>query len=98
MGCFWHNHPGCSLARIPQTAFDWEGKMARNRRRDARVRAELIARGYRVLWVWECAVRGASALSRSELDTAVADFIGSAGTFAEIEGREVQHRRMARAG
>ncbi len=51
MGCFWHNHAGCGAARIPQTPFDWEGKLRRNRARDVLVRAELIARGYRVLWL-----------------------------------------------
>src|ERR1043166_4195911 len=38
-GCFWHAHPGCSVAKIPRTrgAF-WSEKLQRNRERDIRVR------------------------------------------------------------
>lgn len=97
MGCFWHHHEGCSLARIPQTSFDWAGKMRKNRRRDAANRSELITRGYRVLWMWECSIRGEGALSRAELDAAVSRFIGSADAFAEIEGRDAQHGHPPRA-
>ncbi|MGG5807728.1 hypothetical protein [Falsiroseomonas sp. CW058] len=93
MGCFWHHHEGCGLARIPQSSFDWQGKLGRNRRRDAANRADLLGLGYRVLWMWECAVRGAGALSRAELDAEVARFVMSGDPFAEIEGQEVRRRR-----
>lgn len=54
-GCFWHQHPGCRHANVPQTRESyWLPKLRRNLERDARVLAELQALGWRVLVVWEC--------------------------------------------
>ena len=60
-GCFWHGHKNCTKtkstkgARVPKTRADfWFGKLAANRRRDARHCRELRQMGYRVLIVWEC--------------------------------------------
>lgn len=60
-GCFWHGHEGCKANRIPKTneAF-WREKIDRNRQRDARNKADLIALGWTVVEVWECEVRGIS--------------------------------------
>ena len=57
-GCFWHRHANCSYFRLPKThtAF-WDEKLARNQTRDAEAVAELVARGWRVVVVWECATR-----------------------------------------
>ncbi|HCN30093.1 MAG TPA: very short patch repair endonuclease [Verrucomicrobiales bacterium] len=55
-GCFWH---GCPLHfRRPKSrrAF-WDAKIARNKARDRRVARELRASGWRVLRVWEHALR-----------------------------------------
>lgn len=57
-GCFWHGHDCPRGARKPQANADyWRNKIDRNRARDARVAAELSAAGWRVLTVWECALR-----------------------------------------
>lgn len=56
-GCFWHCHEGCSNFRIPKTRMEWwTAKLARNTARDAKVRAELEAAGWRVYVIWECEV------------------------------------------
>lgn len=56
-GCFWHCHQGCSNFRIPKTRTEWwTAKLARNKARDAEVRAELEAAGWRVFVIWECEV------------------------------------------
>lgn len=62
-GCFWHGHPGCRRAALPQTrrAF-WETKIAGNRARDARVTAELESLGWRALVVWQCELRDIAAV------------------------------------
>ena len=62
-GCFWHRH-GCSLSKTPTTnvAF-WDTKLAANQRRDALVKQQLTAQGWRVATVWECATRGKTALN-----------------------------------
>ncbi|HCN78413.1 MAG TPA: very short patch repair endonuclease, partial [Verrucomicrobiales bacterium] len=55
-GCFWH---GCPLHfRRPKSrrAF-WDAKIARNKARDQRVARELRASGWRVLRVWEHALK-----------------------------------------
>lgn len=57
-GCFWHQHSGCPLAVVPQTRRDfWLKKFSGNRVRDRRQVTELANEGWRVLTVWECAVR-----------------------------------------
>ena len=56
-GCFWHRH-GCSLSSEPRTrAKFWREKFARNVARDARNARALRMLGWRVLTVWECALR-----------------------------------------
>jgi DNA mismatch endonuclease (patch repair protein) len=54
-GCFWHQHAGCVLARMPKSRLEyWEPKMRRNRERDAAARAQLEALGWNILVIWEC--------------------------------------------
>ncbi|MEO0679573.1 MAG: very short patch repair endonuclease, partial [Pseudomonadota bacterium] len=56
-GCFWHRHPGCPRATTPATRTDyWGPKFARNVERDAQARDALLAEGWRVAVVWECAL------------------------------------------
>jgi len=59
-GCFWHQHRECKAARIPKSSFsgvDWRAKLEGNARRDRRSARKLRAAGWRVLTVWECAVK-----------------------------------------
>jgi len=54
-GCFWHRHPGCSLARLPKTRHDfWVPKLESNRERDQKNLARLQSEGWDVLVIWEC--------------------------------------------
>jgi DNA mismatch endonuclease (patch repair protein) len=54
-GCFWHGHPGCRLAIVPQTRTEyWLPKLARNRIRDANNAEALDAMGWKAMTVWEC--------------------------------------------
>jgi DNA mismatch endonuclease (patch repair protein) len=63
-GCFWHRHPGCKKASMPQTNKEfWERKLARNVERDAVVSEKLTRIGWRVLVVWECELKNSKALS-----------------------------------
>ena len=58
-GCFWHRHPGCRYATTPSTRPDfWRSKFDQNVARDTRIKAELIALGWRVIELWECGIRG----------------------------------------
>ena len=67
-GCFWHQHD-CALFKMPSTRRDfWQAKLDRNRRRDAAVAENVVMAEWRLLTVWECAIRGRHQIG---LDTAL---------------------------
>ena len=54
-GCFWHQHPGCKRAKIPEHNADyWEPKLRRNVERDTEAQRLLREQGWRVVVLWEC--------------------------------------------
>lgn len=54
-GCFWHQHPGCKRATVPQTRRNfWLMKFKANKQRDVVSKAELERLGWRVCVIWEC--------------------------------------------
>lgn len=57
-GCFWHGH-NCDLFKWPSSnsAF-WRNKIERNRANDIEVIAALKKSGWRVMVIWECALKG----------------------------------------
>ncbi|MBU2379480.1 MAG: very short patch repair endonuclease [Alphaproteobacteria bacterium] len=61
-GCFWHGHDCARGSRKPKANADyWNAKLARNVARDAEVVARLTGDGWRVITVWECALKTAGA-------------------------------------
>jgi DNA mismatch endonuclease (patch repair protein) len=61
-GCFWHGH-AAHPRPAPKTRTEfWVNKIAANKARDARNRAELESAGWRVLVVWECWTKDPAAL------------------------------------
>ncbi|MCL6284118.1 very short patch repair endonuclease [Ruegeria sp. 2012CJ41-6] len=57
-GCFWHGH-NCHLFKIPSTRRDfWLAKIKANAARDQRDADALVNLQWRVMTVWECALRG----------------------------------------
>lgn len=57
-GCFWHRHVGCRYTTNPKTRAEfWEMKFAANVARDSAIQAALLAAGWRVATIWECALR-----------------------------------------
>ena len=70
-GCFWHQHEGCRLARLPKSRLDyWLPKFARNVERDGIARTALEAAGWRCLIIWECETQ-----SPKMLETVLRDFL-----------------------
>lgn len=60
-GCYWHRHARCKNAILPKTNREfWLKKLQSNVRRDKRIVRDLLGDGWRVLIVWECAVRDAA--------------------------------------
>ena len=56
-GCFWHRH-GCRRTYTPKSRIDyWTAKFERNVARDSEQHRKLIEAGWRVVTVWECAVK-----------------------------------------
>jgi DNA mismatch endonuclease (patch repair protein) len=82
-GCFWHGHHGCRLAKIPATRTEfWAAKIKANQSRDVAAVSRLLSEKWRVLIVWECAVRD-KATALNLLDRMVA-WISGDGEHAEI--------------
>lgn len=60
-GCFWHRHVDCKYATTPASNESfWQKKFLANVQRDQKNVSLLIEQGWRVLLVWECALRGES--------------------------------------
>lgn len=60
-GCFWHGHSDCRLFTVPKTRTEfWLTKINGNIERDCRQVAELNGAGWRVLIIWECAIKNKS--------------------------------------
>lgn len=84
-GCFWHRH-GCYLFKVPATRTEfWLEKIGKNVERDRRDMQRLLGEGWRVLLVWECALRGRKKLSDEALTERLEEWICSGGHHAEID-------------
>lgn len=68
-GCFWHWH-GCRSHFPEANAAFWQAKILRNQQRDIEVRDQLLARGWRVLVVWECALKARLVAEAAQLTAA----------------------------
>lgn len=76
-GCFWHGH-SCHLFRWPATrAGFWEKKILGNAERDKQNLLLLKNLGWRVLIVWECAMKGRHKLPVEDLLDQAEQFIKS---------------------
>lgn len=87
-GCFWHAH-GCSMSKMPVTRQKfWQSKLAGNTARDRRAVAAILAGSWRVLVIWDCALRGRMRLGIPEVLKQAASFIRQAKPRSlEITGR-----------
>lgn len=85
-GCFWHGH-GCHLFRLPTTRREfWEAKIGGNRARDEATEAALLADGWRVLTIWECALKGRERLPVDEVLDWAADWLANGPIQKTIAG------------
>ncbi|MGB0467639.1 MAG: very short patch repair endonuclease [Pontibacterium sp.] len=91
-GCFWHQH-NCHLFKLPKTrtAF-WAEKLGSNKARDARVVTQLNELGWRVLTVWECALKGRQRLPEAQLLRAVEQWLRFGKGNFNIAGDHVPQR------
>ena len=95
-GCFWHGH-NCPLFRMPSTRPEfWQKKINGNRRRDTINSQKLEIMGWRVLTVWECALKGKYKLPFGELLHIVVSWLVYAGGSMELCGRGINPVDRAR--
>lgn len=84
-GCFWHQHMACRYAKLPSTSPEfWKAKLEGNSVRDRRDADALLATGWRVLTVWECATRDRNILP--VLSELLAEWIRGPEPEGEIRG------------
>lgn len=95
-GCFFHGHH-CRYFRLPATrAQFWQTKIASNRARDQRNMSELLRQGWRVLTVWECALRG-NAAARADALARVLGWLQSDCRRGNIRCRQAASKKRSGA-
>ena len=58
-GCFWHRHENCKYATTPKTRKEfWEKKFRENINRDNLNQANLSLKGWKIIIIWECQLKG----------------------------------------
>lgn len=74
-GCFWHLH-GCPLSKLPATRRDfWLKKLEGNVKRDINALTALQADRWRILIIWECALRGPGRLELIKMFNSIESYI-----------------------
>jgi len=87
-GCFWHAHH-CHLFKQPSTRPEfWRQKINGNRERDLSNIRKLMDSGWRVLTVWECAMKGKKKLEEADLIEQVSKWIEGDTPAHKIVGHE----------
>ena len=85
-GCFWHGHD-CHLFKWPSTRKDfWKEKISLNRERDKKNIDLYHQRGWRVMTVWECALKGKTRRPIPEIIGLIENWIFSGFEDKEITG------------
>jgi len=85
-GCFWHGHD-CVLFKLPRSNAEfWEAKIDRNRAVDQRAVAALGVLRWRVLTLWECALRGPGRRPVYQVIDEVSEWLRSGAPSRELRG------------
>ena len=85
-GCFWHGHD-CHLFRMPKTRTEfWKKKIEGNTIRDKLARKTLTSQSWRVLVIWECALKGKTRLGLEKAISQITSWLSSESNSLEIRG------------
>jgi DNA mismatch endonuclease (patch repair protein) len=91
-GCFWHGHD-CELFRWPGTRQSWwREKIKATRRRDRRAVRTLLADDWRVLTIWECALKGRQRRPADQVLRQIVRWLEGRKPCHEIRGKVSQRR------
>lgn len=87
-GCFWHHH-SCRLFKWPSTRRQfWREKIESNEKRDSHNLYRLKVDGWRVLIVWECAIKDRPADDVNSVIKRIVNWLESNAEFYEISDRK----------
>jgi len=85
-GCFWHGHD-CHLFRWPGSRQEfWHPQIERNRQKDTENLQKLLNAGWRVLVIWECALKGKEHLPAGDVINTTIGWLSSRVRQMEIRG------------
>lgn len=85
-GCFWHKHD-CHLFKWPKTRKDfWRKKIEGNAARDEKNVQALLDAGWRVMVVWECALKGKTRRDEAEVIEVISAWLECDEVSEEIAG------------
>lgn len=89
-GCFWHGHD-CALFKWPSSrAKFWREKIEGNRSRDAKSSLKISESGWRILTIWECAIKGPTRRTQEEIVNVVVSWLETGVSNLELRG--INHR------
>jgi DNA mismatch endonuclease (patch repair protein) len=93
-GCYWHSH-GCYRSTVPKSRREfWTQKFSANRDRDERNIRRLMAGGWRVIVVWECALLGKSTLPMGQVVRQFRAWLDGRCQLGEISGLAAHAERQ----
>lgn len=88
-GCFWHGHE-CSLFKWPKSNRRfWRNKILGNKRNDTVVVNNLFSGGWRVLIVWECALKGKCRKDLPMIISTIITWLKSLSRSGTIKGKVI---------
>ena len=86
-GCFWHRH-GCRMSSAPSSNGEfWKLKLDSNVVRDEVALLGLVTQRWRVITVWECALRGANRWADADFRVILSSWLAFDFLNGEIGGR-----------
>ncbi len=86
-GCFWHGHD-CHLFRMPQDNRGfWENKITTNKAKDEDSVTLLKYKDWRILTIWECALKGKTRLPLDSVINSADSWLKSNKNIGEIKGK-----------
>jgi DNA mismatch endonuclease (patch repair protein) len=94
-GCFWHGHD-CHLFKWPSTRADfWRNKIEGNRANDEKTLDILKQTGWRIMTIWECALKAKTKKPLDEVIKITSDWLKTDSPETRICGNLRMDRKSA---
>lgn len=90
-GCFWHKHD-CHMFTVPKSRKTfWMKKLERNFDNDIKNIKQALKEGWRIIIIWECAIKGKNKLSEDKIELKLMKFIMGNGKKITIRGKSLKN-------